>query len=90
MARGAAARRSFEDRIQMAGFAGQIPVNTIEFKTGREVIERNRDRRSRPDRNPWEYQDYQGDRPTDASRCCTTLLHGDAYWVFAPFHEELV
>ena len=45
MARAAASRRSFENRIQMAGLAGQIAMHAIEFETGGQMIERNRDRR---------------------------------------------
>jgi hypothetical protein len=47
MTKAAIARRALEDRIQMTGLTRQIAMNPIQFKAGRQMIERYRHRRRR-------------------------------------------
>ena len=45
VASAAVARRTFEDRVDMAGLAWQVTVHAVEFEPCRQMIEIDRDRR---------------------------------------------
>ena len=46
----AVARSALEDGIEVTGLARKVPVHTVQLKTGRLVIEGERDRRGSPQR----------------------------------------